>query len=165
MPLRSNWSADSCPLARGLEVLGDPWSLLILREIFFGQTRFDEIRDSTGIADSVLSKRLTTLVEQGLLAKAPFRDASERTRHAYVLTPKGEGALPVLNAMIHFAEEHTDPPSDTAHMSIIHSVCGQATTSADRCDRCQEVLTPGNTTWISFARSGVPVQLATAGPR
>jgi hypothetical protein len=102
------------------------------------------------------------LTKQGLLEKLPSKEASERSHHVYVLTPRGEGTMPVLNAVIHFAEGHTDPPSEKAHMRIIHSLCGQATTSADRCDGCRDVLTPGTTSWVSFARSGLPVPLATA---
>ncbi|MHA7280005.1 winged helix-turn-helix transcriptional regulator [Arthrobacter sp. MDT2-2] len=162
MPLRSDWSDSQCPLARGLEVLGDPWSLLVLREVFFGQARFEDIKASTGIADSVLSKRLAALTAHGLLVRRPYDDESGRTRHEYVLTPKGEGTLPVLNAMIHFAEEHLGAPSDSAHMQIVHSSCGRRTTSADRCDACREELTADTTTWVSFARGGGPVQLAGA---
>ncbi len=165
MPLRSDWSDSQCPLARGLEVLGDPWTLLVLREVFFGHTRFEDLRTHTGIAESVLSKRLSTLTGHGLLARTPYRDASGRTRHEYRLTDTGEGTLPVLNAMILFAEEHLQAPSATAHMQIIHSPCGHATESADRCDACGEGLTPATTAWVSSARSGRPVPLATAAVR
>ena len=165
MPLRSDWSDSQCPLARGLEVLGDPWTVLVLREVFFGNARFDDIRMHTGIAESVLSKRLSTLTDHGLLIRSPYRDTSGRTRHEYRLTDKGEGALPVLNALIVFAEDHLDAPSATAHMQIIHSPCGHPTASAGRCDTCGVDLTPATTAWVSFARTGRAVPLATAAVR
>ncbi len=162
MPLRSDWSDSQCPLARGPEVLGDPWALLVLREVFFGRSRFDDLRTHTGIAESVLSRRLSALTRHGLLARTPCRDTSGRTRHEYRLTETGEGALPVLNAMILFAEQYLQAPSATAHMQVVHSPCGHPTASADRCDACGESLTPATTAWTSLARSGHPVPLATA---
>lgn len=162
MPLRSDWSTDNCPLARSLEVLGDPWTLLILREVFFGGGRFDEIKQRTGIADSVLSKRLSSLTEGGMLTRAPYVDHTGRTRDEYRLTEMGEGALPALNAMIHFAESYLEAPSGRAHMEVIHTTCGQPTTSADRCDRCRGPLTAATTSWVSYARTGEPVRLSTA---
>ncbi|MBE0010532.1 MULTISPECIES: winged helix-turn-helix transcriptional regulator [unclassified Arthrobacter] len=161
MPLRSDWSGKSCPIARGLEVLGDPWSMMVLREVFFGNTRFGDIQARIGIADSVLSKRLLWLSDTGLLEKTPYDDGG-RTRNEYRLTTKGEGVLPVLNAVAQWADKHLEPPHDEAHMRVIHTGCGEETTSADTCTHCGTSLDASVTSWHSLTRSEAPIRLATA---
>ena len=148
-------------MARGLDILGDPWSILVLREVFMGNGRFDAMKSRLEVADSVLTKRLAGLVESGLLEKSAYDDGG-RTRQEYVLTPKGEDALPVLNAVTIWAEKHLPAPSDQAHLYVIHSGCGKATTSADTCTECGERLTAANTSWHSRARSEQPIPLSTA---
>ncbi|MCU1517668.1 MAG: HxlR family transcriptional regulator [Pseudarthrobacter sp.] len=149
-------------MARGLDILGDPWSMLVLREVFFGNGRFDAMKSRLAVSDSVLTKRLAGLVESGLLRKKAYDDGGGRSREEYVLTPKGEDALPVLNAVVLWAEKHLPAPSGQAHMFVIHSGCGQRTGSADTCTGCGERLTAANTSWHSLTRSDVPQQLATA---
>lgn len=161
MPLRSDWSQRSCSMARGLDILGDPWSILVLREVFFGNGRFDAMKGRLEVADSVLTKRLAGLVESGLLARKAYGDGG-RTRQEYVLTPKGEDALPVLNAVTIWAEKHLPAPSDQAHLHVIHTGCGKPTTSADTCTECGERLTAANTSWHSRSRSDQPIPLSTA---
>ena len=161
MALRSDWSQRTCSMARGLDILGDPWSMLVLREVFFGNGRFDAMKSRLAVADSVLTKRLAGLVEAGLLAKRAYDDGG-RPRQEYVLTPKGEDALPVLNAVAMWSEKHLPAPSEQAHMFVIHSGCGQRTGSADTCTHCGERLTAANTSWHSLTRSEAPVELATA---
>lgn len=148
-------------MARGLDILGDPWSILVLREVFFGNGRFDAMKDRLEVADSVLTKRLAGLVESGLLEKKAYDDGG-RTRREYVLTPMGEDALPVLNAVTIWAEKHLPAPSDKAHLYVIHAGCGKSTTSADTCTECGERLTAANTSWHSRARSEQPIPLSTA---
>lgn len=148
-------------MARGLEILGDPWGMLVLREVFFGNGRFDAMKARLGAADSVLTKRLAALVEAGLLTRRPYDDGG-RHRQEYVLTAKGEDALPVLNAVVIWSEKHLAAPSEQAHMFVVHSGCGQRTTSADSCTACGERLTAANTSWHSLARTAAPVSLATA---
>ena len=161
MPLRSDWSQRNCSMARGLDILGDPWTLLVLREAFFGNGRFDAMKARLEVADSVLTKRLAGLVEAGLLEKQAYDDGG-RTRQEYVLTLMGEDVLPVLNAVTIWAEKHLPAPSEKAHMFVIHSGCGQRTTSADTCTGCGERLTADNTSWHSQTRSEAPIALATA---
>ncbi|MFJ5954639.1 winged helix-turn-helix transcriptional regulator [Paenarthrobacter sp. NPDC092416] len=161
MPLRSDWSARTCSLARGLDVLGDPWGSLVLREVFFGNGRFDAIKKRLEVADNVLSKRLGWLLDAGLLAQRPYLDGA-RTRQEYVLTPKGQDALPVLNAIIIWAEKHLDAPNEVSHMRVIHTQCGLPTSSADTCTHCGARLTAANTSWHSLKRSEHPLPLAVA---
>ncbi|MDR6555884.1 DNA-binding HxlR family transcriptional regulator [Arthrobacter pascens] len=164
MALRSDWSQRTCSMARGLDILGDAWGMLVLREVFFGNGRFDAIRERLRVADSVLTKRLAALTDAGLLTRRPYDDGG-RTRQEYVLTAAGEDALPVLNAVVIWAEKHLPAPSDQAHMYVIHSTCGRRTSSADTCTQCGERLTAENTSWHSLARTGAPVQLATAATK
>jgi len=148
-------------MARGLDILGDPWSILVLREVFFGNGRFDAMKARLEVADSVLTKRLAGLVESGLLAKRAYDDGG-RTRQEYVLTQKGEDALPVLNAVTIWAEKHLPAPSDQAHLYVIHAGCAKPTASADTCTECGERLTAANTSWHSRSRSDQPIRLSTA---
>jgi DNA-binding HxlR family transcriptional regulator len=95
---RKNFGAMQCPIARGLERVGEWWSILILRDAFAGMSRFDEFQKSLGIAPNMLTRRLTALVEAGLLQRHRY---SERPpRDEYRLTGRGHDFRPVLLAML-----------------------------------------------------------------
>src|SRR5437660_2974975 len=89
---------DACSIARTLGVVGERWTFLILREAFLGATRFAEFRDRLGVAPDVLSDRLATLVEFGVMAREPYREPGARSRFAYRLTPAGRELQVVLSA-------------------------------------------------------------------
>ncbi len=152
VPLRSDWSADNCPIARALDVLGDPWSLLILRHALLGGRRYDEFRAALGVADNVLSRRLTAMVEAGLLRKVPYR-GEKRTHFEYRLTDAGEDTLPVLNALVIWGEKHTMAPIPGARMGILHRVCGQESTTTDRCSACGGDLRADDVEWLRSWRT------------
>lgn len=95
---------QACPIAATLNVIGDHWSMLVLREAFFGRTRFGEFEKHTGIAKNILTQRLNALVDQGVLERSEIGQMGKR--FAYVLTPKGEGLLPVLMAMADWGNAH-----------------------------------------------------------
>jgi DNA-binding HxlR family transcriptional regulator len=164
MVLRSDWSQNTCSLARGLEAIGDPWTVLVLREVFRGNGRFDAIRLRLTVADSVLTKRLSSLVKAGLLAKQDY-DNGGRIRQEYVLTPMGEDTLPILNAVMIWAEKHLPAPSNVSHSYVIHSYCGKRTDSADTCTACGDRLTAVNTSWHNRAENPEPIQLSVASSR
>ena len=155
-------AGDRCPIDRTLQVVGSRSAFLLLREAFYGATRFEELVRLTGFSEAVAAKRLKELVAHDLLEQRPYREAGQRTRQEYVLTPKGEDALPVLNAVTLWAEKHLPAPSDQAHLYVIHSGCGKATSSADTCTECGERLTAANTSWHSRSRSEQPIRLSTA---
>ncbi|MBY6265833.1 transcriptional regulator [Azospirillum sp. 412522] len=94
---RTRLTDAPCPIARGLDEVGEWWSLLILRDAMFGLTRFDEFQRSIGLATNMLTRRLHALVEAGLLERRPYQDRPPR--HGYHLTDKGRDFLPVLIAM------------------------------------------------------------------
>jgi DNA-binding HxlR family transcriptional regulator len=95
-----------CSIARSLEVLGEKWTLLIVREAFFGRTRFAEFRERLGVAPDVLADRLGTLVEAGVFERRPYREAGEREREEYVLTEEGRALLPVLGAFVQWGDAY-----------------------------------------------------------
>jgi DNA-binding HxlR family transcriptional regulator len=95
-----------CSIARSLEVLGERWTFLILREAFEGITRFADFRAMLGVAPDVLSNRLSTLVEAGVLEKYPYREPGARVRDSYHLTPAGRDLRLVLGALQQWGDEH-----------------------------------------------------------
>src|SRR3546814_14726677 len=95
---RKTFSTMACPIARSLERVGEWWNILILREAFYGSTRFDEFQASLGIATNTLTRRLNALVQEGLLERRRYSDRPPR--HEYVLTPKGRDFRPVLLALL-----------------------------------------------------------------
>ncbi len=147
MPLRSDWSTELCPVRRSLDVLGDPWVLLIVRDVLHGNGRFDGLRDNLGISEAVLSRRLRAMVEAGLLATTDYaRDG--RTRHRYVATEAAADLLPVLQQLAIWAEKHTSTPPGGGHMALIHETCGQETTRAETCSACGEPLHAEDMSWV-----------------
>jgi DNA-binding HxlR family transcriptional regulator len=100
-----------CPIARSLERVGEWWSILILRDAFQGLTRFDQFQKSLGIAPNMLTRRLNTLVDSGLLERRPY---SERPlRHEYVLTPRGRDFRTVIWALLAWGNKHFAPEGET----------------------------------------------------
>src|ERR1700753_533414 len=99
-----------CSIQRSLGVLGERWTFLILREAFFGVTRFSEFRDRLGVAPDVLTDRLTTLTEAGVLTREPCQERRRRARYAYQLTPAGDELRVVLGSLQQWGDEHLPPP-------------------------------------------------------
>ncbi|HEY2214046.1 MAG TPA: helix-turn-helix domain-containing protein [Acidimicrobiales bacterium] len=97
---------DPCSIARTLGVIGERWTFLVLREAFQGQTRFAGFRDRLGIAPDVLSARLATLVEYGVMKTVPYQEPGARSRLAYELTPAGRELGVVLAALQQWGDEH-----------------------------------------------------------
>lgn len=107
---KTDLGGENCGIARALDVIGDWWSLLIVRNAFAGQQRFNEFQKSLGAAKNILSARLKKLVEQGILAIEPGEEA--RVSHRYVLTPKGEQLAVVLIALWQWGEEACFAPGE-----------------------------------------------------
>lgn len=99
-------AVEDCGMAKAAKLLGDKWSLLILREAFYGVARFDDIRIDIGIPKAVLTKRLSNLVAAGLLTKQSYQEPGQRKRNAYVLTDAGKDlALPMI-ALMQWGDKH-----------------------------------------------------------
>ncbi len=94
-----------CPVARSLTVLGQKWNLLLLREAFFGRTKFAEF-SRIGIPSDVLASRLDSLVEAGIMERRPYQEEGARVRDEYILTAAGRDVLPVLAALTQWGYAH-----------------------------------------------------------
>src|SRR5260370_31912351 len=97
---RGSWQATGCSMARALDVVSSRSALLILREAFYGATRFDEFAERVGISEPVAAARLRELVDDGLLVREPYREPGQRSRLGYRLTEKGAELLPVPVALM-----------------------------------------------------------------
>jgi DNA-binding HxlR family transcriptional regulator len=113
---RTSFEDAECPIARSLDVIGDWWSLLIIRDALLGVRRFSEFQKSLGLARNILTVRLRTLVEQGILKMAPASDGS--AYQEYVPTPKGRGVFPILVALRQWSEEFDDRPEEIATILV-----------------------------------------------
>jgi DNA-binding HxlR family transcriptional regulator len=133
MGLRDEYSDENCSIARTLAVLGDRWTLLVLREAFNGVRRFEELQRRLGIARDVLTVRLNRLVEEGVLARVPYREPGRRERHEYRLTAKGVDAYPVLVALMAWGDRHKADP-DGPPVELEHAGCGALVHAELRCD-------------------------------
>ena len=101
---KSHWRSP-CPVCRVLEILGDKWSLLVVRDLMLGRTRFKEfIASPEGIPTNILTDRLNRLVEHGVIEKTPVSEGAKR--FAYLLTEKGKALRPVLKSMMKWGLEH-----------------------------------------------------------
>lgn len=116
------WSVENCTLGRAMAVLGERWTVVVLREVFLGVRRFDDIRRHAGIPRQVLTNRLATLVDEGLLHKVPYRPDGARTRHEYRLTDKGLELQPILLAITQWGDRHLADPAG-APIEFVHRDC------------------------------------------
>ena len=102
--LKRGYEGQVCSIARSLEIVGERWTLLILRDVFLGRRRFDEIRESLGIATNVLAERLNRLVDEGVLERVRYSEHPDRFE--YRPTPKGAGLRLALLALMQWGDEH-----------------------------------------------------------
>jgi len=120
---RMAYSAANCSLKRTLDIIGDKWAIPILREAFFGITRFSDFERTLGCARNLLSERLSTLVEADLLARVDYQEPRQRKRSDYRLTDKGRELLPVLIALLQWGDRWTAGPKG-APLRLKHHGCG-----------------------------------------
>jgi len=116
MVKRTSFEGDGCPVARSLDAIGDWWSMLIIRDALLGARRFGEFQKSLGLAKNILTVRLRTLVDRGILKMAPASDGS--AYQEYVLTPKGRGVFPILVALRQWSEQFDQRPDQIATMLV-----------------------------------------------
>jgi DNA-binding HxlR family transcriptional regulator len=128
-----------CNVARPIAMLGDAWTLLVLRQAFMGTRRFDDFQEALDISRALLSDRLRKLVDAGILRREPYRDAV-RTREQYRLTEKGHDLYPVLMAFRQWYDKHEAPEGGPIAL-YRHRGCGGLTEVVHRCSECGEQLT------------------------
>jgi DNA-binding HxlR family transcriptional regulator len=116
MVKRTSLAGADCPVARALDVIGDWWSLLIIRDALIGHRRFGEFQKSLGLAKNILTTRLRTLVARGILTMAPASDGS--AYQEYVPTAKGRGIFPILVALRQWTEEFDEHPEEIATLLV-----------------------------------------------
>jgi DNA-binding HxlR family transcriptional regulator len=118
MPFKSLVEEPRCQVVRTLNVVGEKWSLLIIRNALRGQTRFSEFRDQLGIPSDILTARLATLVAGGVLEKRSYRDEGSRERFSYHLTEAGRALNMVIAAMIQWGDEYNPSPHGKASIVL-----------------------------------------------
>ena len=103
------WQPDECSIAKAMDMIGTRSAVLILREAYYGTTRFDGFAARVGITDAAAAGQLRKLTEAGLLAKRPYQEAGKRTRHEYVLTDMGRDLLPAVLALMQWGDVYLQP--------------------------------------------------------
>jgi DNA-binding HxlR family transcriptional regulator len=128
------YDSGACSVARAVEVLGDRWTVLVLRDVFNGIRRFDDLQRHLGIARDVLTKRLTALVAEGVIERVPYREPGARTRYEYRLTQAGRDLRPVLLALIGWGDRYRAGPAGPP-LSVVHEECGATVRVALECEQ------------------------------
>ncbi|HUF32546.1 MAG TPA: helix-turn-helix domain-containing protein [Acidimicrobiales bacterium] len=130
---------QDCSIARTLEVIGDRWTLLILRDAFRGVRRFDAFQRDLGIARNLLANRLGKLVDHGVMERRRYQTRPER--YEYRLTPKGIDLSPALVALMRWGDKHLSP-DDGPPLDLVHGRCGDVLDQHFVCWTCDETVAP-----------------------
>jgi DNA-binding HxlR family transcriptional regulator len=130
-----------CSVARTADVIGDGWTVLVLRDLFNGIRRFDDLAAHLGIARNVLTRRLAALVDEGVVERVPYREPGSRERHEYRLTDAGHHLRPVLLAMLAWGDAYRAGP-DGPPVRVEHPGCGAPVHVELRCTE-GHLLDPG----------------------
>ncbi|HET7508781.1 MAG TPA: helix-turn-helix domain-containing protein [Solirubrobacterales bacterium] len=136
--LRRDYPKVDSSVAKALEVVGERWSLLIVRAVLLGNRRFSEIRGSLGIARNVLSSRLERLIEEDILERRAYSESPPR--YEYFLTQKGLDLWPALIALLAWGDRYSPTPGGPKRL-IVHKECGGTVSERGICERCGQVLT------------------------
>jgi len=135
------WSVDNCTIARAMAILGEKWTVVVLRESFTGVRRFEDIRARTGIPRQVLTDRLARLVDAGVLRRVPYREPGTRVREEYRLTDKGLDLYPVLVAVREWGDRYLADPEGPPVLTV-HRDCGAPVGLALRCAAGHDIASP-----------------------
>jgi DNA-binding HxlR family transcriptional regulator len=134
---RDAWSAvGGCPIEKTMALLGTKSAMLIMREAYYGTTRFDDFWRRVGVTNAAAAARLSDLVDAGLLERRPYREPGQRSRDEYVLTAAGVDFMPVVWAMFEWGQRHLGEP---APLRLAHAGCGADATVAIRCAEGHDV--------------------------
>jgi DNA-binding HxlR family transcriptional regulator len=152
---RKSFAAMDCSVAQCLEVVGEWWSLLILRDALLGVRRFDEFHRRLGISRNVLGQRLERLVDAGVLDRVPY--SVHPPRSEYCITEKGRDLWPVIMAMRQWGDRYAAPSGPP--MELVHKGCGRTTNVAYRCAACGDAIGPRDVAMVpgpGRSRAGLP---------
>lgn len=136
MALGRDYEGQNCSLARALEVVGERWTILVLRDLFFGVRRFTDIQAHLDVPRAVLTDRLTRLVDTGVVMRTEY----QRGRHEYSLTAHGQDLWPSLYALSQWGERHDSP--DGRRRLFSHAPCGVDLAPSGQCPTCGEFPDP-----------------------
>jgi len=128
---RGAWTAERCTIAKALEAVSTRSALLIMREAFYGTTRFDDFAERVGLSEPATAARLRELVDEGLLEREDYREPGQRTRQQYRLTAKGADLFPVLAALMQWGDRWLDDRGGP--VELLHRDCGEAVSVSLRC--------------------------------
>ena len=132
MPIEA-FAKQRCSVARPLSVLGERWTLLVLRELFLGFRRFDEMQRRLGIASNILSARLSTLVDEGIAERRPY--GVRGNRFEYRLTEKGRDLQPIMLQLMRWSDEYMPVDGGPIH-ELTHTECGHTFHAVETCSHC-----------------------------
>ena len=152
--LPRTYEGQRCSIAKALELLGERWTLLVIREAFLGTRRFEAFAERLDIARNVLTARLSRLVEEGVLDRVRYQERPERFE--YRLTEKGIDLWPVVVSLLQFGDRYYAP--DGPPVELIHKNCGGHVDAHRTCDTCGQRLTARDVT----GRPGPGARLAAA---
>jgi DNA-binding HxlR family transcriptional regulator len=141
---RAAYSAENCSVARTLAVVGEKWTMLLIREAFYGVRRFVDFQANLGIARNLLSTRLSTLVDHDILCREAYREPGSRPRQEYRLTDKGRALFPALVALMQWGDTYLADPAGPA-VVIRHEECDQPVHAVLRCAAGHQPLTARDT--------------------
>ena len=137
--LQRDYPDQVCSIARSLEVIGERWTVLILRDALLGLTRFEEFQESLGIASNVLTNRLRRLCDENVLERVPDPDRPGRPK--YVLTDKGYELGPAMLMLMKWGDQHYPAPGGPPRLTL-HVACGGSFGADLVCDRCGKLARP-----------------------
>jgi DNA-binding HxlR family transcriptional regulator len=135
--LGKDYPGQVCSIAKALEVVGERWTLLIVRDVMSGNRRFGELQESLGVARNVLSARLQRLVDEDILERRRYQSSPDR--YEYFLTEKGLELWPALVALLHWGDRHSPAPGGPP-MLVLHKECGGEVSDRGICERCGKLL-------------------------
>jgi DNA-binding HxlR family transcriptional regulator len=135
--LRNDYKGQNCSIARALELVGERWTILVLRDVFLGRRRFEQMQQDLGIARNILTARLERLVQEGILERVPYQERPRR--HEYRLTDKGLDLWPVVVELMRWGDRYAAPPQGPP-IVIRHRGCGGVLGEHRICMSCGEPL-------------------------
>jgi len=136
-----DWSVENCPIGRAMDILGERWTFHVLREVFNGIRRYDDMRARTNIPRQMLANRLGKLVEHGILRRVPYQEPGARQRHEYRLTEKGFDLYPVLVALRDWGDRYL-VDADGSPLTLQHRDCGAPVHTVLHCEAGHTVPSP-----------------------